>query len=311
MPRRPDYVPPDTSKNNTTYDTDLTDQQWAIVAPLLPPPDTSGAPITTNLRHALSAMLYRLKTGCRWKMVPTDFAIPWKTVSNWHGKCARPGTRERAQRALAAKARVADGRDPNPSLLSIDSQTVKSAESASDTGFDPGKKLKGRKRHALVDSLGLVFAVAVTAAGVSDADGAELVLRMVAASNPRLATVLADSAYNRETLDTYMTAAGANYRLVIVSKLPGQKVFVPQPKRWLVERYFSWLRASRLLAREYEGRAVIWRSNVYLRSVMLTINEYQRRTAKNAPACAAGRRTRIQAAQVQELAVRDNRVRLD
>ena len=287
MPRRPDYIPPDTSKNNTTYDTDLTDAQWALIAPFLPPPDTSGAPRTTNMRHAVNVMLYRLKTGCQWKMIPKDFGIPWKTVSNWHEAFARLGTWQRVQGALAVKVRVADGRDPNPSLLSIDSQTVKSAETASDTGFDPGKKLKGRKRHALVDSLGLVFAVAVTAASVSDADGAELVLRMVAASNPRLATVLADSAYNRETLDIYMTAAGAKYRLVIVSKLPGQKVFIPQPKRWLVERYFSWLRASRLLAREYEGRAMISRSNVYLRSVMLTINEYQRKAAKNAPACAA------------------------
>ncbi len=287
MPRRADYVPPDTSKNNTTYDTDLTDAQWALIAPFLPPPDTSGAPRTTNMRHVVNVMLYRLKTGCQWKMVPKDFGIPWKTVYNWHEAFARLGTWQRVQRALAERTRVADGRDPNPSLPSIDSQTVKSAETASDTGFDPGKKLKGRKRHALVDSLGLVFAVAVTAAGASDADGAELVLRMAAATNPRLATVLADSAYRRDTLDVYMTTAGAQYRLVIVSELPGQTTFVPQPKRWLVERYFSRLRASRLLAREYEGLAMISRSNVYLRSVMLTINEYQRKTAKNAPACAA------------------------
>ena len=287
MPRHPDYTPPDTSKNNTTYDTDLTDAQWILVAPFLPPPDTSGAPRTTNLRHAVNAMLYRLKTGCQWKMIPKDFGIPWRTVYNWHEAFARLGTWERVQQTLATAVRVADGRDPHPSLLSVDSQTVKSAETAGDTGFDPGKKTKGRKRHALVDALGLVFAVAVTAASVSDADGAELVLRMAAATNPRLATVLADSAYNRETLDTYMTAAGAKYRLVIVSKLPGQATFVPQPKRWLVERYFSWLRVSRLLAREYEGRAMISRSNVYMRSAMLTMNTRLRQLAKSTAASAA------------------------
>ena len=286
MPYSPDYVPPDTSKNNTTYDTDLTDEQWAIVSPMLPPPNTSGAPITTNLRHAINAMLYRNKTGCQWKMLPTDFAIPWKTVYNWHETFARLGTWERVQRALAERVRVGDGRAADPSLLSIDSQTVKSAETVPDAGFDGGKKLKGRKQHVLVDTLGLVFAVAVTSAAVSDAAGAEVVLRAVE-GNRRLATVLADSAYNRETLTAYMTTTGARYRLVIVSKLAGQKVFIPQPKRWLVERYFSWLRGSRVLAREYEGRAWISRSNVYMRSMMLTLKMYQRQRAELAPACAA------------------------
>ena len=287
MPYRPDYVPPDTSANNTTYETDLTDAQWAIIAPLLPPPDTSGAPITTNPRHAINALLYRLKTGCQWKMLPRDFGIPWRTVYNWHEKFARRGTWERIQRALAERVRVADGREPDPSLLSIDAQTVKSAETARETGFDGGKRIKGRKRHVLVDGLGLVFAVAVTSAAVSDAAGAEVVLRAAADGNPRLAVVLADGAYHRDTLAAYMAAAGARYRLVITSKLPGQEVFVPQPKRWLVERYFSWLRGSRLLAREYEGRAMISRSNVYMRSMMLAMNMYQRQRATDAPACAA------------------------
>ena len=286
MPYSPDSVPPDTSKNNTTCDTDLTDEQWAIVSPLLPPPDTSGAPITTNRRHALNAMSYRLKTGCQWKMLPKDFAIPWKTVYNWHETFARLGTWERVQRALAERVRVGDGRAADPSLLSIDSQTVKSAETVPDAGFDGGKKVKGRKRHILVDTLGLVFAVAVTSAAVSDAAGAEVVLRAVE-GNRRLATVLADSAYNRETLTAYMTTTGARYRLVIVSKLAGQKVFIPQPKRWLVERYFSWLRGSRVLAREYEGRAWISRSNVHMRSMMLTLKMYQRQRNEVAPTCAA------------------------
>jgi putative transposase len=286
MPRRPDYVPPDTSTNNTTYETDLTDTQWQLIEPLLPPPDTSGAPRTTNLRHALNAMLYRNKTGCQWKMLPKDFGIPWKTVYNWHEAFARLGTWERVQRELAAKVRAADGREPEPSLLSIDSQTVKSAETVPDGGFDGGKKVKGRKRHVLVDSLGLVFAVAVTSAAVSDAKGAEAVLRQVD-GNRRSQVVLGDSAYDRDSVKAFLAATDAGYRVHIVCKRAGHTAFVPQPKRWLVERYFSWLRGSRLLAREYEGREWISHSNVYMRSMMLTLAMYERQQAKLHPACAA------------------------
>ena len=207
------------------------------------------------------------------------------------GDGVQPARGVRPPRHLGAGAAGAGGDGPrgrrprpHPSLPSIDSRTVKAAETATGTGFDPGKKRTGRKRHALVDSLGPAFAVTVTAASVSDADGA-------------------DSSCRRDTLDADLTAAGAQYRRVIVSELPGQTTFVPQPKRWRVERDFSRLRDNQLLAREYEGRAMISRSTVYLRSVMLTNNEYRRKTAKNAPACAAGRRTRIQAAQVQELAL--------
>lgn len=285
MPYRPTYVPPDTSRNNTTYATDLTDVQWAIISPLLPPPSTSGAPITTNLRHAVNAMLYRLKTGCQWKMLPKDFDIPWRTVYNWHEKFARRGTWERVQRALAERARVAAGRNPWPSVLILDSQTVKASETARETGFDGGKGVTGRKRHAVVDSLGLVVAVAVTAASVSDAKGAELVLRP-AAANPRLAVVYADSAYRRDGLDAYMAASQARYQLVIVSRPPGQVGFRVQPRRWIVERTFAWLRHSRLLAREYEGQPIISQSNVYLRAMILAMNQYQRSAARNTPVCA-------------------------
>ena len=111
---RPDSVLPDTSCNNTNYPTDLTDAQWALIGPLLPPPDTSGAPRTTNPRHVVNAMLYRLKTGCQWKMIPRDFGIPWKTIYNWHEKFVRLDTWRRVQEAMLAPTRVAMGARREP-----------------------------------------------------------------------------------------------------------------------------------------------------------------------------------------------------
>ena len=119
---------------------------------LAPPPDTSGAPITPPVRHALNAMLYRLKTGCQWAMIPRDFGIPWKTIYNWHEKYARVGVWQRIQDTLVERTRVALGRPAAPSVLVPDSQAVKAAESAGKTSSDGGKKTTGRKRHLLRDA---------------------------------------------------------------------------------------------------------------------------------------------------------------
>lgn len=275
MPPRPGFVSPDTTRNNTAYPTDLTDEQWAVIGPLLPPPDTSGAPRTTNPRHVVNAMLYRLKTGCQWKMIPRDFGIPWKTLYNWHEKFVRLGTWRRVQEAMISPTRVAMGRDANPSTGALDSQTVKSAESAGRTGYDAGKKLTGRKRHVVTDSLGLVVAAVVTLAGVQDAAGAAVVLAHPAVrSNPRLGVVYADSAYNRHALDAELARTRAGFELRIVRGAVGQVGFAVQPKRWVVERTFSWLRSCRLLAREYEGSCEASCSWVYMRSAMITVNKY-------------------------------------
>ena len=240
--------------------------------PIAAAPSTSGAPITTNLRHVVNAILYRLPTGCPWRGLPKDFDIPWKTVYNGHETFARLGTWGRVQRALAARVRAADGRPPQPSVLIVDAQTVKAAETAGEVGFDGGEGTRGRKRHALVDSLGLAFAAAVTAAHVGDARGAALVLGRVA-DNPWPAAVYADAAYRRDRLDEYRTASRACYQLVIVSRPAGQVGVRVPPRRRVVGRPIAWLRHSRLLAREYEGRPTIPRGNVCLRAMLLAMNQ--------------------------------------
>ena len=273
---------PDTSRNNTTYPTDLTDFQWEIIASLLPPADSSGRPPKTNLRHAINAMLYRLKTGCQWALLPRDFGIPPRTVLFWFAKYARLGVWQTIQEALIGPTRVACGRPAKPEVVILDSQTVKSAETAANTGYDGGKKLKGRKRHVLVDVLGLVIAVVVTSAGVTDAKAAEAVLdRPIVRDNARLKVLLADFGYRRDAFDAFLKERQVRYRLEISSRPPGRG-FVVIKQRWIVERTHAWLRSCRLLARDYERYGYSSLANAYMRSVVLTVNKFQKAREKSA-----------------------------
>lgn len=278
---------PDTTCNNTNYSTDLTDSQWEIIAAILPPPDTSGRPPKTNLRHAINAMLYRLKTGCPWAMIPRDFGIPPRTALFRFSKYAKLGIWQALQEALIGPTREACGRAAEPEVLIIDSQTVKSAETARKTGYDGGKKLKGRKRHVVGDVLGLVIAVVVTGAGVSDAKAAETVLdRPIIRDNARLKVLLADFGYRRDEFDAFLAQRQVRYRLQISSR-PAGPGFVVIRQRWIVERTHSWLRSCRLLARDYERYDSSSRANAYMRSVLLTLNKFQSAHAKLAAGTAA------------------------
>ncbi len=277
---------PDTSCNNTNYPTDLTDLQWEILSAMLPPPDTSGRPPEINLRHAINAMLYRLRTGCQWSMLPRDFGIPPRTVLYWFTKFARSGVWPSIQEALIGPTREACGRAAEPEVLIIDSQTVKSAESAASTGYDGGKKLKGRKRHVVVDVLGLVVAIVVTSAGVTDAKAAEAVFeRPIIRDSARLKVVLADFGYRRDDLDAFLANQQVRYRLEISSR-PSGSGFVVIRQRWIVERTHSWLRSCRILARDYERNEYCSLANAYMRSVLLTLNKFQTARAKLAAASA-------------------------
>lgn len=233
------------------YDTDLTDEQFALLEPLLPRPKRTGRP-PADLREILNAILYLVRTGCQWRMLPKDFP-PWSTVHTWYRRWCRDGTWERLNEALRQQVRRRAGRDPSPRSSAVDSQSVKTAGQGGAKGYDAGKKVAGRKRHLWVDSLGLLLAVLVTAADVPDARAA---CDLLAGGRSweelgRLEVVYADSQYRAGYLQEDVFDL-APFRLHVVSRPEGAEGFVRQPQRWVAERTFAWLGRSRRLSRDCE-----------------------------------------------------------
>ena len=231
-----------------SYPTDLTDEQWDLIRPLLPKAKPGGRPRSVDTRAVVDGILYVVRGGVPWRMLPHDLP-PWGTVHFYYRSWRIDGTWARVMDVLRTRLRHADGRKKSPSAAIVDSQSIKTSEGGEARGFDMGKKVTGRKRHLVVDTTGLLLAVFVHSASVQDRDGAKLVLARLAGRFPRLRLIWADAAY--EATVGWAKSFGG-WVLELVRKAADQVGFVVLPRRWVVERTFGWLVRSRRLARDYE-----------------------------------------------------------
>jgi transposase len=236
------------------YPSSLTDEMWEIIQPLLPARDLrKGGGVRKYGDRLVLDSVYVLRSGCQWRMLPRDL-MPWDAAHRWFTKWRRDGTWGRVHDELRRQVRIGAGRDPEPSAAVIDAQSIKTSEGGEARGFDAGKRTTGRKRHVIVDTMGLLLVVAVTSASVQDRAGGRAVLARLPASFRTVSLVWADGGYANSVDSGLLSWArdALNIVVEIVKRTDDVKGFKVLPRRWVVERSFGWLVRNRRLARDYE-----------------------------------------------------------
>jgi len=258
---RTDYL-----RSGLRYASDMTDAEWRLIARRLPPRRRLGRPREVDLRKVVEAILFILSTGCQWRALPREFP-PYSTVQGYFYAWRDTGLWQRIVRALVRRARRKLGRKPRPTAAVIDSQSAATTQAGGPRGFDPGKRVYGRKRHIVTDTNGLLLAVHVHPANVQDVHGAVPLLERLRQRFPKLRHVFADRVYRGEQLVNALSDCGP-WTIQIVERPPGVKGFQLLPRRWVVERTFAWLGRCRRLAKDFEGSAtteVAWLLVAHLR----------------------------------------------
>ena len=246
-------------KQTKRYPSDLTDEEWVMMEPLLPKPHRTGSRRRTDLRDILNAIRTMVRSGCEWRMLPAHFP-PWQTVYWWFRRFVRRLMFRTIHDVVAMIDRERAGRTAQPSAAILDSQSIKAPAAGGTRGYDGAKKIVGRKRHIAVDVDGRLLTVGITTANISDSAGAQVILDALRERWPWVKHLFADGAYDR--LQRMDKAAFLAFTLEIVSRIdPGFKIL---PRRWVVERTFGWLTRYRRLVRDYEARIDVSEAFIYL-----------------------------------------------